>query len=460
MTACAGASLPLLAHATPSATVAYRGSQPVSARQFLADVERLAARLPAGRHVLNVCADRYRFAVGLAACLTTARVSLLPSTYTQEVVRQLKLSAPDAFCLTDDARCDIELPRVQYSHDWRALEPWPADAPWHVPHIDAAQTAAIVFTSGSTGLPLPYVKTWGRLARCVQNGAPRLGLADGRGYTLIGTVPAQHMYGFESTVLLALQSGNAFSAERPFYPADICACLAAAAQPRVLISTPIHLRALLAEDQDLPPVELVVSATAPLPRELALQVERRFGSRLIEIYGSTETGQIATRRTAATDAWELWPGVALESSAGQTFAEGGHVEQRTPLCDVIEILGAREFLLHGRTADLVNIAGKRSSFAYLNHQLTAIPGVVDGTFFLREDHAAGATGVARLAAAVVAPSWTAADLTERLRQCIDSVFLPRPLLLVDRLPRNATGKLPQHALQSLIDEHSRTTGRV
>ena len=30
------------------------------------------------------------------------------------------------------------------------------------------------------------------------------------------------MYGFESTVLLALQSGNAFSAERPFYPADIC----------------------------------------------------------------------------------------------------------------------------------------------------------------------------------------------------------------------------------------------
>jgi hypothetical protein len=43
-----------------------------------------------------------------------------------------------------------------------------------------------------------------------------------------------------------------------------------------------------------------------------------------------------------------------------------------------------EFLLHGRTADLVNVAGKRSSFGYLNAQLNAIPGVVDGAFFLRE----------------------------------------------------------------------------
>jgi acyl-coenzyme A synthetase/AMP-(fatty) acid ligase len=451
-----GETIPLLAHAAPTDIVAYRGSNPVSAHQFLADVERLAARLPSGRHVLNVCTDRYRFAVVLAACLTTRRVSLLPSTYTPEVVRQLKQAAPDAFCLTDDARCDIELPRVQYSHDWRALEPWPADAAWRVPHIDAAQVAATVFTSGSTGLPLPYRKTWGRLARCVQNGAPQLGLADGRRYTLIGTVPAQHMYGFESTVLLALQSGNAFCAERPFYPADICACLAAAARPRVLISTPIHLRALLTEGSELPPVELVVSATAPLPRDLAQEAERRFACRLIEIYGSTETGQIATRRTAATNAWQLWPGVELSSHAEQTFAEGGHVEQRTALCDIIEILGGREFLLHGRTADLVNIAGKRSSFAYLNHQLNAIPGVVDGAFFLRDDPVGGATGVARLAAAVVAPTWTVPDLTERLRQCIDSVFLPRPLLLVDRLPRNATGKLPQHALQSLIHEHARS----
>ena len=175
---------------------------------------------------------------------------------------------------------------------------------------------------------------------------------------------------------------------------------------------------------------------------------------LLEIYGSTETGQIAMRRTAETAAWRLWPGVHLNISNDQVVAYGGHVEQLTPMCDVIEITGKEEFLLHGRTADLVNVAGKRSSFGYLNAQLNAIPGVIDGAFFLREEMS-GSTGVTRLGAVVVAPGLTAAALTEQLRQLIDPVFLPRPLLIVDELPRNATGKLPQQALRGLADEQLR-----
>jgi acyl-coenzyme A synthetase/AMP-(fatty) acid ligase len=171
---------------------------------------------------------------------------------------------------------------------------------------------------------------------------------------------------------------------------------------------------------------------------------------LLEIYGSTETGQIALRRTAQTAAWRLWPGVRLHESNGQVFAQGGHVEQLTPMGDVIEITGDDEFLLHGRTADLVNVAGKRSSFGYLNAQLNAIPGVLDGAFFLREE-SSGSTGVARLAAVVVAPGMNVAGLTEQLRQLIDPVFLPRPLLLVEQLPRNATGKLPESALHGFAE---------
>jgi acyl-coenzyme A synthetase/AMP-(fatty) acid ligase len=260
------------------------------------------------------------------------------------------------------------------------------------------------------------------------------------------------MYGFESSVLLALLSGNAFVAERPFYPADIASALAAVPQPRILVTTPVHLRTLLAAAVDLPPVDLIVSATAPLDQELAREVEGRFHVMLLEIYGSTETGQIAMRRTAETAVWRLWPDVRLQVSNEQVFAHGGHVEQSTAMCDVIEIISEEEFLLHGRTADLVNVAGKRSSFGYLNAQLNAIPGVIDGVFFLR-DGATGSTGVARLGAVVVAPTLSVAALTERLRQRIDPVFLPRPLILVERLPRNATGKLPQHALQTLADRH-------
>ena len=446
-------TIALLSHTSPTAIVAYRSGLAVTVQQFLDEVRHVAGRLPQGRHVLNVCTDRYQFAVGLAACLISDRVSLLPSTHTPQVIAQLAVFAPDAFCLTDDMRCDIELARVYYPDLARPADS-DAASPFEVPRIPASQLAAIVFTSGSTGTPVPYKKTWGLLSRCVQNGAPRLGLADGRSHALVGTVPGQHMYGFESTVLLALLSGNALSAERPFYPADVAAAVGRVPRPRVLVTTPIHLRTLLSSEIEFPPVDLVMSATAPLSRELAREVEEQYQAPLLEIYGSTETGQIAMRRTAQTAAWRLWPGVHLNISNDEVVAYGGHVEQLTPMCDVIEITGKDEFLLHGRTADLVNVAGKRSSFGYLNAQLNAIPGVVDGAFFLREE-LSGSTGVTRLGAVVVAPGMTAAVLTEQLRQLIDPVFLPRPLLIVDELPRNATGKLPQQALRGFADEQLR-----
>jgi acyl-coenzyme A synthetase/AMP-(fatty) acid ligase len=423
---------------------------PILARAFLADVARVSAALPASDHVLNVCSDRYRFTVGFAASLVAGKISLLPSTHTPEVIRQLTVFARDVFCLTDDPECDIDLPRVTYP-EAAGEQPF-----WRVPEIPADQLAAYVFTSGSTGTPLPYKKTWGRLLRCVHDGASRLGLLDGRAHTIVGTVPPQHMYGFESSVLLGLQTGSAICAERPFYPADISSILAAAPRPRVLISTPVHLRALLAAEVALPEIDLIVSATAPLSPELAREVEEKFGTRLLEIYGSTETGQIATRRTAQTLEWQLWPGVSLSlKEDGQAWAQGGHVEQPTPMCDVLELTKGDRFLLHGRMADLVNIAGKRSSLAYLNHQLNSIHGVVDGTFFLPDESHVSSTGVTRVVAFVVAPNLDSASLTDELRRRIDPVFLPRPLLFVDRLPRNGTGKLPQDALRALAARHLR-----
>jgi acyl-coenzyme A synthetase/AMP-(fatty) acid ligase len=444
---------PLFSHPVPDALVAYRRGTPVNAAVFLADASALAARLPRCGHVLNACQDRYRFTVGLAACLMTQRVTLLPSAHTPDAIRELRQFAPDAICLSDDLACSIELPRCEFPADLHSVP-----VPWSVPQIPVAQVAAILFTSGSTGAPLPYRKTWGHLASSVRAGAPRLGLADGRMHALVGTVPAQHMYGFEMTVLLTLLTGAALAAERPFYPADIASALEAVPQPRALISTPLHLRALLASGVALPALDLIVSSTAPLDAQLARDVEARFGTRLLEIYGSTETGQIASRRTAESAAWKLTPGVHLRAQEDRILAQGGHVEQTTVMGDVLELIGEDEFLLHGRTADLVNVAGKRSSLAYLNRQLHEIPGVLDGTFFFREADSDGRAGVARLAALVVAPTLSAGQLTAHLRQRIDPVFLPRPLLLVEALPRNATGKLPHRALLDLAERHVKANG--
>ncbi|WP_164844414.1 AMP-binding protein [Azoarcus sp. DN11] len=436
------AALPLLSHERSNAVVAWRPDGPVAAGRFLADVRRLASDLPAGGHVLNVCADRYRFAVGVAACLVRGKISLLPSTHTPETVRQLRSFAPDAFCLTDSAACDIDLPQHRYRESGTA-EASPEGLA--VPAIDADQIVAYVFTSGSTGTPVPHRKTWGPLVRNIAAEADRLGVV-GTPFTLVGTVPPQHMYGFESTVLLALLSGGAIWSGRPFYPADIAEALDAVPRPRVLVSTPFHLRTLLAADVSVPPADLVVSATAPLSGNLAVAVEARLQCPLIEIYGCTETGQTATRRTAETAEWQLMRGLQLSVEDGKTWAHGGHVETPTALGDIIEPTSGDRFLLHGRAADLVNIAGKRSSLGYLNHQLNAIPGVVDGSFFVPDDET---DGVARLTAVVVAPELDRATLLQALRERIDPLFLPRPLLFADELPRNATGKLPRTALDAL-----------
>jgi acyl-coenzyme A synthetase/AMP-(fatty) acid ligase len=216
----------------------------------------------------------------------------------------------------------------------------------------------------------------------------------------------------------------------------------------VLVTTPFHLRALLDSGVEIPALDLIVSATAPLPPALAREAEQCCGVPLKEIYGSTETGQIASRRTTDGPAWQLFPGVELETIDGRTHASGGHVEGCVPIDDVLELLPGNRFLLHGRSSDMVNIAGKRSSLGYLNHQLCAVPGVVDGAFVLPDDDATG--GVMRLNVAVVAPGLDQTELVRALRERIDPAFMPRRIVFVTTLPRNATGKLPSAALHALF----------
>lgn len=439
---------PLTSHPL-EAVIAYRPEGPVSTARFLADVARLVAALPAGGHVLNVCQDRYRFMVGLAAALVAGRISLLPSTHTAETVRQLKALAPDVFCLHDGHAEDIDLPHLAYPEE-QAGEGEQLSAAPAMPQVPADQVVAYVFTSGSTGLPQPHVKTWGALVRNTQAGAKCLGM-DRQGHSIVGTVPPQHMYGFESTVLLALHGNCACWAGRPFYPADIAAALAAVPAPRLLVSTPFHLRALLDAEVALPPVGQLLSATAPLSENLAREAEGRLSAPLYEIYGCTETGQIASRRTIEGATWHLLPEIRLEQEGDVSYAQGGHVEGRVRLGDRLELCADNGFLLHGRSGDLINIAGKRSSLGYLNHQLLAIPGVADGSFFMPQEEAAD--GITRPCAFVVAPGITPAELLAALRQRLDPIFLPRPLVFLERLPRNAAGKLPQAELAALAARH-------
>jgi len=251
--------------------------------------------------------------------------------------------------------------------------------------------------------------------------------------------------------MLALRHGFAIHRHRPLLPADIVAELGVLPEPRILVTTPIHLRGLMAEEGRLPSVSRIISANAPLHPGLAAAAEERFGAPLYEIYGCSEIGQMAARRTVETAEWQCLDGIELEQRDGEVWARGPAAACAGPLNDLIDLRTPNRFFLLGRKSDMINIAGKRTSLGYLNHHLNSIAHVEDGSFFCPS--AMAGASVERLCAFVVAPRLTPAQLLSELRQRIEPVFLPRPLLFLERLPRNDTGKLPTADLQNLLDNY-------
>ncbi len=321
----------------------------------------------------------------------------------------------------------------------------------------ADQRAAVAFTSGSTGSPTAHVKTWGSLVGGAQQARARFDFDPHRAMTIVATVPPQHMYGLETSVLVPLVTGVAFHGGRPFYPADIHRALVEVPPPRVLVTTPLSLAVCVEAELAWPAVAMIISATAPLSPAAAAAAEAKFGAPVFEIYGFTEAGSVASRRTVAGDGWQLYDGFCLRETAAGFAVAGGPLPEPVAFNDLIEPRGGRDFRLLGRAADLVNIAGRRASLADLNGRLRAIPGVEDGAFVVPDAPATpGQTRrTVRLAALVVAPHLDQGQLMAALAREIDAAFLPRPLVKVAALPRNATGKLPRDALLALLAGGSR-----
>jgi len=428
-------------------TLAWRDGQPITLASCVAEAAAFAERLPAHGQPVNLCSDRYLFTLALLAASMRGQTSLMPPNTMPHTLQRLGDPSSPAYALVDNASQDtgglpsivVSRPRVTASGA-SALQ------------IGSRQWVACLLTSGSTGVPQPQRKRWDALqssiAAEVQSLCALLDWPSIAGLNIVATVPPQHSYGFESSVLLALLGGAAFDAGRPFYPADIAEALARLPCPRALVTTPVHLKALLLAGPSLPPVDLVLSATAPLSPQLAQRAESQLKGRVVEIYGCTEAGQVATRRSTATDVWTTLAGLSIDSQRGDDgdrfSVSGGHVLEPTPLADQLELIDGQHFRLLGRANDLIHVAGKRSSLSHLNFHLNRIDGVDDGVFWLPDG---AADGVVRLVAFVVAPTLSARQIIDALRPRVESAFLPRRVLHVDSLPRQATGKITAQALR-------------
>lgn len=429
----------------PSATLAFDGKRTITRGAFLAEATRLAARLPDSPHAINLCEDRYRFLLAFGAAALRGQTTLLPPARTEAAIDEIRRRHPGHHLLHDaavEALCAADAGQA------------PA-VPRIAPGIAGTQRVAVGFTSGSTGQPGANPKTWaGFRASTAQNLAALADLLDGPATPLVATVPSQHMYGMEMSVLLPLLAPVALHTARPFFPGDVAGALADAPSPPLLVTTPVHLRALVESGLRLPRLAGIVSATAPLPVALAERAEQRFGAEVRELFGSTETCVIARRRTAREAAWQPLPGVRLQPRPDGTAVTAPHLAAPVVLADLVALHPEGGFVLHGRNSDLLEIAGKRASLGDLTRKLLDVEGVRDGVVFQLDE--ADAAGVRRIAALVVAPGRQPAELIRALRAAVDPVFLPRPLFCVDALPRNETGKLPREALLAMVKGASQT----
>jgi acyl-coenzyme A synthetase/AMP-(fatty) acid ligase len=425
----------------PDDALAWEQGRPRSARQFVAEVLDLANLLPDRPAVLNLATSRYKFFVGFAAAILRRQVTLLPQSRAPEALRLAAGDYPGTYALTDRGEAVEGLESVPLGSR-EITGPWPET----LPPVPVNQVVAIAFTSGSTGRPMPNKKTWGALTTVARATGARLGIKSGERTTVVATVPHQHMFGLEASVMLPVMHGLVMHAGRPHFPADIGSALRDVGGRWLLVTTPLHLRACVAEKLGVPPGGLILSATAPLAWSLAEEAERAFQSEVREIFGFAEAGSVAERRTINGDRWRPLDGVRVVQSGSACAVQAEYLPAPVRVPDRITVDREGMFVVHGREADQVKVAGHRVSLGELNQKLLEIDGVQDGIVFLPEEDDSPVT---RPMAFVVAPGRSSEEIQRELRARVDPVFLPRPVVCVPSLPRNATGKLPRESVVDL-----------
>ena len=315
-----------------------------------------------------------------------------------------------------------------------------------------AEARVTLLTGGSTGPAQPVVKSpammdaeTAMLRQRFDHGVPPL-------RAIISTVPFEHMFGHAFGFRLGQAAGLALQARRVVLPADLEAALDQVPGPAWVVTTPTHLRAYARRGLPLRGIAGMICATSPLPQDLLAALAPLTGrAPILEIYGSTETGALASRvrQPDESDAplWQPLSGVVLldHDQSGCKWAVPGHADP-VALADLVAASDAG-FQLLGRADDLVKVAGKRQSLATLSGLLQGLSGVRDAAFLAP----AAQDAFGRLRAVVVLEHGESCDnVLDRLVEQIDPVFLPRPLLAVAAVPRSDAGKLRHAELEALF----------
>ena len=459
-----------------------------SRARLVADVLALAAELGSDRGLrwLVESEDPYRIAVSLlAASVVGARIALPPNLQ-PGTLRELRSACKRVFvdAAAPAAGATAAIDPLRPGRDARGSGRATASL-----EIDRTLPLVDLFTSGTSGPGKLVTKALCHLEDEVVELERGFGAGLARDAAVFATVSAHHLYGLLFRVLWPLAASRPLSRGNFLLPDDLLAGVAGV--PRaIVVSSPAHLRHLAASPrlaEQAPRLCASFSSGGPLDTAVALAIEAATGLAPTEIFGSTETGGVASRRARADDPsppWTLFEPVAISTDpdsgclvvtspfvtapAGSVVAPGpaggaGGMEQTWTMGDRVEKVGDG-FRLLGRSDRVAKVGEKSLSLPEIEAALGEHDLVETATVGTYRDRSGQRLG------AVVVPSAAgrrriaedgrravqgilAAHLAERW----DRVALPRRWRFRDALPADARGKLASQALEA---ELSRPAGET
>jgi acyl-CoA synthetase (AMP-forming)/AMP-acid ligase II len=429
-------------------TIALRGDQAIPLSAFRADVAAAAMHLRRRgcRRGALVCRDSYLFLVGLFALLAVGAEAVIPANSQAGTLAGLR----DAWDLlvTDDPA--LSTPCLMLP---AAPEPGAGPLP------DTIDGDLVLFTSGSTGQPKRIIRRLSELNREIVELEHVWGEAAG-GAVVHTTVPHHHIYGLTFARLWPVAAGRPFEAAVSETWEPLLANLSAG----VIISSPAHLARLggIAPVAAARQPRLVFSAGAPLSQRSAAEAGVILGRSPTEIFGSTETGAIATRvQSREATPWQPLPGIVLDRQAdgrlrirspwvegGQWFATEDRIEWAT---------AGTEFHLAGRADRIVKIEGKRVALADVEQRLTALPWIAEAAAVVLpgDPDTLAAAGVLTPAGEREYRKAGGFRFTRRLRRELathhEPAAMPRRWRFVSQLPAGTMGKPNAGAIAALFE---------
>lgn len=181
------------------------------------------------------------------------------------------------------------------------------------------QIASLTFTSGTTGKPkavpnthanhLWNIKVCSKVWQWTANDS------------LLLALPLSHWYGLVMGLSGVIYHGNTLYLRQQAFAAEEIMATLASGKVTIFTHVPLaYMKMLELKDSqyDLSKVRLLISGGAPLPPTVSREFNDRFGARIVETYGSSETGRIAANQLnerLVGSPGKLLPGVKAKISS-------------------------------------------------------------------------------------------------------------------------------------------------